>query len=41
MNFKRNALLSLFGASLALGVGFAEAKPTVKLVFIGPLTGGV
>ena len=41
MNLKRKAIISLMGVTLALAAGAACAKQSVKLVFIGPLTGGV
>src|ERR1039457_617889 len=41
MNLKRKAIVSLMGLTLALAAGAASAKQTVKIVFIGPLTGGV
>jgi branched-chain amino acid transport system substrate-binding protein len=41
MNLKRKAIVSLMGLALALAAGAAGAKQTVKIVFIGPLTGGV
>ncbi len=41
MNLKRKAIISLIGLTLAAAAGAACAKQTVKLVFIGPLTGGV
>ena len=41
MDFKRKAIVSLMGVTLAIAAGAAGAKQTVKLVFIGPLTGGV
>ena len=41
MNFKHKALVSLIGLTLAIAAGAAAAKQTVKIVFIGPLTGGV
>ncbi len=41
MNFKRKAIVSLLGLTLAVAAGAVSAKQTVKLVFIGPLTGGV
>ncbi len=41
MNFKRKAIVSLMGLTLAVAAGAVSAKQTVKLVFIGPLTGGV
>jgi len=39
--FKRGAIVSLISLGLALAASAAGAKQTVKLVFIGPLTGGV
>jgi len=39
--FKRRAIVSLISLGLALAASAAGAKQTVKLVFIGPLTGGV
>jgi branched-chain amino acid transport system substrate-binding protein len=41
MNFKRKAMVSLMALTLAVAAGAAAAKQTVKIVFIGPLTGGV
>ena len=41
MNLKRNALVTLTAVTLALAAGAACAKQTVKIAFIGPLTGGV
>ncbi len=41
MNLKRKAIVSLMGLTLAVVAGAAGAKQMVKLVFIGPLTGGV
>jgi len=40
MNLKRKAVVSLMGLTLAVAAGVAGAKQTVKIVFIGPLTGG-
>ena len=41
MNLIRSAVVSVMGLTLAVAAGTACAKQTVKLVFIGPLTGGV
>ena len=41
MNLIRSAVVSVIGLTLAVAAGTACAKQTVKLVFIGPLTGGV
>ena len=41
MNLKRSAIVSLFGLALAVTAGAVGAKQTVKITFIGPLTGGV
>src|ERR1017187_6783928 len=41
MNLKRSAIVSIMGLTLAAAAGAASAKQTVKIVFIGPLTGGV
>src|ERR1035441_10820650 len=41
MNLKRSSIVSIMGLTLAAAAGAACAKQTVKLVFIGPLTGGV
>jgi len=41
MNLKRKAIVSLLGLTLAAAAGMVCAKQTVKITFIGPLTGGV
>ena len=41
MNLKHSAIVFVMGVALALAAGATSAKQTVKIVFIGPLTGGV
>jgi branched-chain amino acid transport system substrate-binding protein len=41
MSFRHAAVVVLGSLGLALAAGFAGAKQTVKITFIGPLTGGV
>jgi len=41
MSFKRKAIVSLMSLTLAVAAHAASAKQTVKIAFIGPLTGGV